>query len=176
MTDDNRFVSTSSLQPFRFFPQSQKGSISSTWSTSLNRTVSWSNGVFPTGQAKFCLMGSNIWIYFADTPLGCTAVTLGAIPKRDVIRTIASTGISPSATPSSPAIVYGTLATAESVGCVNSPIGSLALNSPNTTVSTLEQCVDVCASYISTGIDYHYVGVQFGRPLTSVGLFPIDFH
>lgn len=177
MTSGGAFVSTSGTEPFLFNPSNEKREISNIWAVT-NRTVSWTNSRFPSGQASFCLMGSNVWIYFVQPPpVGCLPVNLAAIPKDDVIPPvpIASTSVSqtqqslstasPSPTPSAPGTIYGTLATAEPVGCFSSPIGGLALNSPNTTVATLEQCVDVCAAYINSNVDYHYVGVQFGEPL-----------
>lgn len=179
MTEDGRFISATSLGPQRFFPAVPKIGISTIWGVDANRTVSWKNENFPTGQAGFCLMGSNVWIYFRQPPTGCTPVTLGAIPKEDVVSPVSSSSgsatqvlsspgtASPSAT-SVPGAIVGALATAEPVGCMTSPIGSLALNSPNATVSTLEQCVDICAGYVSLGTDYHYVGAQFGKKVLSM--------
>ena len=173
MTDDGRYISTSSLEPFRFFPSGPKNGVSALWQVSVDRTISWKNSNFPNGQAGFCLLGSNVWIYFRQPPAGCSPVTLGAIPKDDVVPPVSSASHSisrsqpssstvlPSTSPT-PGAIFGTLATAEPVGCLTSSIGALALNSPNTTVSTLEQCVDVCAAFISSDIDYHYVGAQFG--------------
>jgi hypothetical protein len=175
-TDDGRFISTASLEPLRFFPSATKQPISTIWEINVDRTITWRNSVFPAGQAGFCLTGSNIWIYFTKPPSGCTPVTLGAITREDVvppISTVSSSMIPPtqstatstsaSATSPAPGPIYGALATAEPVGCLTSPVGALVLNSANTSVSTLEQCVDICAAYISSGIDYHYIGVQFGE-------------
>jgi hypothetical protein len=169
-------VSTTGLDAFRFFPDPVKRSISTTWAVAVNGTISWTNSQFPAGHANFCLSGSSIWIYFSQRPtLDCVPVSLGAIPKANVIPPGPSTSVSksegettasslsPSQTPGGPKTIYGSLATAAPVGCLSSPLGALALNSPNYTVGNLEQCLDLCADFISSGTDYHYIGAQFGK-------------
>lgn len=175
MIDGDRYVSTSGIDAFRFFPDAVKRGVSQTWGFAPNGTISWTNSIFPSGQASFCLSVSSIWFYFSQ-PLtsDCIPVILGAVPRDDVVPPVSSTSgpisgtqgtvssSSPSQTPAAPKTIYGTLATAEPVGCISSPIGGLALDSPNYTVGNLEQCLDLCAGFISSGIDYHYIGAQLG--------------
>lgn len=77
--------------------------------------------------------------------------------------TSASTSSSSGVVQPSPGTVFAQLAVAEFIACFQLDPNNLVIPGPGYQVSTLEQCVDYCASFSGPAISYKFVGVQFGK-------------
>jgi hypothetical protein len=88
-------------------------------------------------------------------------VTSNVVSTSSITTTIPTTGAG--ASPSSPDTITGQYATANLLGCFESPVEDLAIPGPGYTVGTLGECVDYCAGFTVLGETYNYAGVQSGR-------------
>jgi hypothetical protein len=167
------YFSTSGLVSFETFAtRSYAAAISTTFSNQHGMLV-WSSPSFALGQAHFCLLGQTLEVaYDGYLPTGCTAVNVYLIPTSSIMSTMSMVQTStpsassvsidtaassmPTPPPSAPGSVHGFLGVADPVGCLTSPSIAPALNGISETTSTLEQCVDYCASY-------SYFGAQNGQ-------------
>ena len=167
-----QLVSTSGLaQSEPFETQPTTGAVSTLFSI-LDDQLVWMSDAFVGQRALFCVFGPIVSAVFNGVlPESCLQVTLNIVYTSQVVLPtttgFSSTQSSPlslqgtgtatsvSLSPSAPGSVHSGSASADPVSCVNSPTGQLALSGPNTTVSTLEQCLSFCTAYT-------YFGVQYG--------------
>ena len=183
LMNNEKYFSTSGLVPFEAFAIQSYAAVISTTFSNQNGMLVWSSPSFALGQAQFCLLGQVLEVaYDGYFPAGCTAVGVYLSPTSSIMSTISmiptstpsassvsiGTAVSstPTPPPSAPGSVHGSLAVADLVGCLMSPSTGPALNGIRQTTSTLEQCVDYCASY-------SYFGVQNGKypkPLSRIKL------
>lgn len=79
--DGDLLVSTDAgVSQIQFVGSQNHGAITGTFSVA-NGILAWTNAAFPAGQAQFCVMDSTVYAVFdAELPLGCTQVTIAAVP------------------------------------------------------------------------------------------------
>lgn len=79
--DGDQQVSTDAgVSQTQFVGSQNPGTITGLFSVA-NGILSWTNAAFATGQAQFCVMDSTVYAIFdAELPLGCTQVTIAAVP------------------------------------------------------------------------------------------------